>query len=69
MLAWDLGALTHRCVVQTLRKRVFEVVDVMSAVKKLQQCRGDPKVTKEEQYALWEQVKVSGKRLLGGQSR
>jgi len=43
---------------QTLRKRVNEIVDVTSPVKALKAGRGE--LSKEEEQALWQQVKVSG---------
>ena len=43
---------------QTLRKRVNEIVDVTSPVKALKAGRGE--LSKEEEQLLWQQVKVSG---------
>ncbi|GAB5034359.1 peroxisomal biogenesis factor 3 [Nannochloropsis oceanica] len=43
---------------QTLRKRVNEIVDVTSPVKALKAGRGE--LSKEQEQALWQQVKVSG---------
>lgn len=43
---------------QTLRKRVYEIVDVTSPVKALKAGRGG--LSKQEEQALWHQVKVSG---------
>ena len=43
---------------QTLRKRVNEMVDVTSPVKALKARRHE--LSKEEEQALWQQVKISG---------
>lgn len=43
---------------QTLRKRVNEMVDVAGPVKALKARRHQ--LSKEEEAALWQQVKVSG---------